>query len=68
MLRPTELGRLRDAGIAARGPAFGLLSSLAERVGLDSAEAVERNGRSPEFGELWDEMTMVRRSIPGASW
>ena len=27
-----------------------------------------RNGTTPEFGKLWDEMTMVRRSVPGAAW
>jgi ring-1,2-phenylacetyl-CoA epoxidase subunit PaaC len=45
-----------------------LRAGLAERVGLEPVEAVERNGRSPEFAELWEEMTMVRRSIPGAAW
>jgi ring-1,2-phenylacetyl-CoA epoxidase subunit PaaC len=28
----------------------------------------ERDGHAPEFGELWDEMTMVRRSVVGATW
>jgi ring-1,2-phenylacetyl-CoA epoxidase subunit PaaC len=27
-----------------------------------------RHSRTPEFAELWDEMTSVRRSIPGAEW
>jgi ring-1,2-phenylacetyl-CoA epoxidase subunit PaaC len=27
-----------------------------------------RDGRSEEFAELWDEMTEVRRSVPGATW
>ena len=27
-----------------------------------------RDGHSPELAELWDEMTMVRRSVPGATW
>jgi ring-1,2-phenylacetyl-CoA epoxidase subunit PaaC len=27
-----------------------------------------REGTTPEFAELWEEMTMVRRSIPGAAW
>jgi ring-1,2-phenylacetyl-CoA epoxidase subunit PaaC len=27
-----------------------------------------RNGTTPEFAELWEEMTMVRRSLPGATW
>ena len=30
--------------------------------------AGERASRTPEFGELWDEMTSVRRSMPGAQW
>jgi ring-1,2-phenylacetyl-CoA epoxidase subunit PaaC len=28
----------------------------------------EREGYAPEFAELWDEMTMVRRSAVGATW
>jgi ring-1,2-phenylacetyl-CoA epoxidase subunit PaaC len=28
----------------------------------------DRDSRTPEFAELWDEMTSVRRSIPGAEW
>jgi ring-1,2-phenylacetyl-CoA epoxidase subunit PaaC len=28
----------------------------------------ERDDHSPEFAELWEEMTMVRRSVPGATW
>jgi ring-1,2-phenylacetyl-CoA epoxidase subunit PaaC len=31
------------------------------------AEPVER-GAHPELAELWEEMTMVRRSVPGATW
>jgi ring-1,2-phenylacetyl-CoA epoxidase subunit PaaC len=43
---------------------------LAARVGLrvDSAQAVERGGHTPELAELWTEMTEVRRSAPGAEW
>ncbi len=29
---------------------------------------VERGGHTDELGELWQEMTMVRRSVPGAAW
>jgi ring-1,2-phenylacetyl-CoA epoxidase subunit PaaC len=43
-------------------------AALAERVGLPETQAVERDGHSDELGELWEEMTMVRRSIPGATW
>ena len=40
---------------------------LAERVGLAAVEAVERS-EHPELAELWAEMTVVRRSAPGAQW
>jgi ring-1,2-phenylacetyl-CoA epoxidase subunit PaaC len=41
---------------------------LAERVGLEVEDAVERNGHATDLQELWEEMTMVRRSLPGATW
>jgi 1,2-phenylacetyl-CoA epoxidase catalytic subunit len=28
----------------------------------------DRSDHSPELAELWEEMTMVRRSVPGATW
>ena len=28
----------------------------------------DRSNRTPEFAELWHEMTSVRRSVPGADW
>jgi ring-1,2-phenylacetyl-CoA epoxidase subunit PaaC len=28
----------------------------------------QRDGHRPEFEQLWDEMTEVRRSVPGATW
>ena len=28
----------------------------------------DRGSRTPEFAELWNEMTSVRRSVPGAQW
>ena len=28
----------------------------------------ERDAHAPEFAELWEEMTMVRRSVVGAAW
>jgi ring-1,2-phenylacetyl-CoA epoxidase subunit PaaC len=46
----------------------GLRPILAERVGMEAVEAVERNGHSDELNELWEEMTVVRRSVPGATW
>jgi ring-1,2-phenylacetyl-CoA epoxidase subunit PaaC len=44
-----------------------LRAKLAERVGRTVAEAIER-GEHPELEELWQEMTSVRRSVPGAEW
>jgi ring-1,2-phenylacetyl-CoA epoxidase subunit PaaC len=41
---------------------------LARRVGLDVVEAKERGDHTPELAALWDEMTEVRRSVPGAQW
>jgi ring-1,2-phenylacetyl-CoA epoxidase subunit PaaC len=46
----------------------GLREELARRVGLAPVDVHERNGRSPEFAELWETMTEVRRSAPGAQW
>jgi ring-1,2-phenylacetyl-CoA epoxidase subunit PaaC len=46
-----------------------LRPALAERVGRDEVEAVERTAPGEEFAALWAEMTMVRRSAPvGAQW
>ena len=46
-----------------------LRPELAERIGREEVEAVERSAPGAEFAELWDEMTMVRRSAPvGAQW
>ena len=41
---------------------------LARRVGLDVVDAKERGEHTPELAELWEEMTEVRRSEPGAQW
>jgi ring-1,2-phenylacetyl-CoA epoxidase subunit PaaC len=40
---------------------------LAQRVGRPAVAAVER-GEHPELEALWEEMTEVRRSVPGAAW
>jgi ring-1,2-phenylacetyl-CoA epoxidase subunit PaaC len=45
-----------------------LRTALAQRVGLEVVEARERGEHTGELAELWDEMTEVRRSIPGAQW
>jgi ring-1,2-phenylacetyl-CoA epoxidase subunit PaaC len=43
---------------------------FAERVQgtVPGTRPFERGDHSAELGELWEEMTMVRRSIPGATW
>ncbi|MCP9485611.1 MAG: phenylacetate-CoA oxygenase subunit PaaC [Gaiellaceae bacterium MAG52_C11] len=72
--------RLRDeprfrAAFEVRWPlALGVLAPdlrprLAERVGREEVEPVERSTPGTEFEALWNEMTMVRRSAPtGAQW
>jgi ring-1,2-phenylacetyl-CoA epoxidase subunit PaaC len=41
---------------------------LAQRIGLEPVTAIERGAHLPELAGLWDTMTEVRRSIPGAQW
>jgi ring-1,2-phenylacetyl-CoA epoxidase subunit PaaC len=41
---------------------------FAELVGRDPVEPVERGTHADGFAELHEEMTMVRRSVPGATW
>jgi ring-1,2-phenylacetyl-CoA epoxidase subunit PaaC len=66
--------RFRDAVADLWPYALGLLppgqrAELALRAGLEEVEAVERGAHTPELAELWNEMTMVRRSAPaGAQW
>jgi ring-1,2-phenylacetyl-CoA epoxidase subunit PaaC len=45
-----------------------LRAQLAQRVGLEVVDAVERGEHTPALAELWNEMTEVRRSVPGAQW
>jgi phenylacetate-CoA oxygenase PaaI subunit len=52
--------------------ALGLLEAeqrtrLCELVGREPVEPVKRGSHS-ELTELWEEMTVVRRSVPGATW
>jgi ring-1,2-phenylacetyl-CoA epoxidase subunit PaaC len=73
-------GRLRDEprfreAVDELWPyALGLLEGpqrdeLAQRVELEPVDAVERGSHAEEWPELWEEMTMVRRSAPaGAQW
>ena len=46
----------------------GQREELARRVGLELVDAKERGEHTPELAELWNEMTEVRRSVPGATW
>ena len=53
--------------------ALGLLDGkqrerLCELVGRAPVEAVGRDEHTEELAPLWEEMTMVRRSVPGATW
>ena len=43
--------------------------ALSARVGLPLVDAVERGAPTDGLAEIWNEMTMVRRSAPaGAQW
>ena len=53
--------------------ALGLLDGeprdrLCELVGREPVEARGRDEHTDELAPLWEEMTMVRRSVPGATW
>ena len=41
---------------------------LCETLGRAEVDAIERGEHLDDLRPLWDEMTMVRRSVPGASW
>ena len=45
-----------------------LRPELARRVGLPLGDARERGEHTADLAALWDEMTEVRRSVPGAQW
>ena len=47
-----------------------LTARLRERLGWepDGDTVVERGGHTDELAPLWEEMTSVRRSVPGAAW
>jgi ring-1,2-phenylacetyl-CoA epoxidase subunit PaaC len=65
--------RFRDAVTELWPYALGVLGpeqrpELARHIGLDVVPARERGEHTPELTELWDEMTEVRRSVPGATW
>jgi ring-1,2-phenylacetyl-CoA epoxidase subunit PaaC len=65
--------RFEDAVEELAPYALGLLdeplrATWLERVGLDVREPVERGQATDDWRWLWDEMTSVRRSAPGAAW
>ncbi len=66
--------RFRDAVSDLWPYALGVLppeqrAELALRAGLDEVDAIERGTHTDELAELWNEMTIVRRSEPsGAQW
>jgi ring-1,2-phenylacetyl-CoA epoxidase subunit PaaC len=68
--------RFRDALDELYPYALGLLPEsqrplLGERLDLPSnnlLQGLERGSHTVELAELWDEMTSVRRTAPGAAW
>ena len=66
--------RFRDAAEELWPYALGVLppeqrDALSARVDLPLVDAVERGTHTDELAELWEEMTMVRRSAPaGTQW
>ena len=63
-----------EAAVAELWPyALGVLEPaqrerLSELVGREEVEGVERGSHADGFEALHEEMTMVRRSVPGAAW
>jgi ring-1,2-phenylacetyl-CoA epoxidase subunit PaaC len=72
--RLRETSQFREAVEELWPYALGVLPSeqreaLASRVRRGQVDAIERGTHTDELGELWNEMTMVRRSAPaGAQW
>jgi ring-1,2-phenylacetyl-CoA epoxidase subunit PaaC len=65
--------RYREAVEELLPHAFGVVGpdlrpALAKRLGVAEIEAVERGEHIEEWQTLWEEMTEVRRSVPGAAW
>jgi ring-1,2-phenylacetyl-CoA epoxidase subunit PaaC len=71
--------RLRDHDLFSRAVedlwpyALGVVSPeqrplLCHALGLEEVGAIERGNHTPDLRPLWEEMTMVRRSLPGATW
>jgi ring-1,2-phenylacetyl-CoA epoxidase subunit PaaC len=58
MLWPYALGMVEEAQRVR----------LCEVTGRERVEPVQRGEHTDELRPLWEEMTMVRRSVPGATW
>jgi ring-1,2-phenylacetyl-CoA epoxidase subunit PaaC len=74
-MRETDETRSRfEAAVEELWPyALGVLDEsqqgrLCEVVGREPVEPVERGTHTDELASLLEEMTMVRRSVPGAAW
>jgi ring-1,2-phenylacetyl-CoA epoxidase subunit PaaC len=74
-LRADDEGRLRfEEAVEALWPyTLGLVEGeqrdrLCEVVGREPVDAVERGTHTGDLQAIWEEMTMVRRSAPGATW
>jgi ring-1,2-phenylacetyl-CoA epoxidase subunit PaaC len=71
--RLRDEARFRSAVEELWPSALGLLEPgqrerLCEILNREPVDPVEREGHTEELRPLWEEMTMVRRSVPGASW
>jgi 1,2-phenylacetyl-CoA epoxidase catalytic subunit len=72
--RLRDTSQFRDAVEELWPYALGMLppsqrDALSARVGLPMVEAVERGTHTDQLAEIWNEMTIVRRSVPaGAQW
>ena len=60
------VGRLWPYALGVVEP--GQRRRLAGLVGREEVDAVERGSHDQGFAALHEEMTMVRRSVPGAAW
>jgi ring-1,2-phenylacetyl-CoA epoxidase subunit PaaC len=71
--RSPERRRFEEAVADLWPYALGVLTAdqrdlLCSELGLDPVDPVERGEHSDDLRPLWEEMTSVRRSLPGATW
>jgi ring-1,2-phenylacetyl-CoA epoxidase subunit PaaC len=57
-------------GVLSADDRAALAARVHERLGWepDGGSAVERGAHTDELAPIWEEMTSVRRSVPGATW